>query len=386
MYGSGTEWGNDEPTDFLSRYVERLPARSRVLDLGCGNGRNSIYLAKCGFDVTAIDASSVAVNQLLKHANEEKLSANINTICADITNYQFKGKYDLILLYGVINSLEEKHWPHLLKRMKSATKCGGLNIIAYFNNFSSSSSVDGTEVISLANTESITKQYREWTLVDHDCRTNSHTHGIRGQHSHVTERATFCKTEALPAQTIKPLTVGVIGPTKLENPSLSIHIPRDALFNAAQKAGQTIALAGHRLACIPDAGVGLHVFNSYNESKPSQRAKIFSPMENIKLSNRRSREWLSKLKYDAEIVSVITWEEQAPTLLRHVDIVVVVGLSSGTLIEILWTKWIKRPVYLSLDLCSHLPAEVRAELNLFELPTFDNLLEFMLLAHPSGIA
>jgi len=56
----------------------------KVVDLGCGAGRNSLYLAKNGFKVTAVDFAQSALDVLNKKAKDQKLSKNIKTVNASI--------------------------------------------------------------------------------------------------------------------------------------------------------------------------------------------------------------------------------------------------------------------------------------------------------------
>jgi 2-polyprenyl-3-methyl-5-hydroxy-6-metoxy-1,4-benzoquinol methylase len=377
IYETGTDWGNSQPTDFIARAISRGVPNAKALDLGCGSGRNSIYLARLGYHVTCVDASSLALARLAQAALLADVQDRVVAVCADITHFHITEQYDLVICYGVINSIESSEWPRLVRKIQTATVEDGINVLAYFNEFSSPASVDGKEVLSLVAGNLILAQYQDWTQLEYDCRTNSHSHGIREVHTHVTERMALRNTRLLQGASHSPLTVAVIGPTNFENSRLSIHLNPDALQRSAVAIGRAIAASGNRLACIPDDGVGRHAFNSYNECNPKQLAKIFAPREDPKVSKRVGQAWLSQLKHGAETISDITWEQQAPTMLQHSDIVIAVGLSSGTLIEILWTKWIKRPVYISLDLSSPLPAEVRSELSVFELPTFGDLLALL---------
>lgn len=85
----GYAYGESE-NDFLKEFVHLLP-KGKILSLGEGEGRNAVYLAKMGFDVTAIDYSQVGLDKTLKRANENK--TNIRTICADLTTYEFEKDY-----------------------------------------------------------------------------------------------------------------------------------------------------------------------------------------------------------------------------------------------------------------------------------------------------
>ena len=57
---------NELPDENLAAFLDQYPKPFRALELGCGEGRNAVYMAERGVDVTAIDVSPVAV----KHAME----------------------------------------------------------------------------------------------------------------------------------------------------------------------------------------------------------------------------------------------------------------------------------------------------------------------------
>jgi SAM-dependent methyltransferase len=73
------------PNDTLVAHLYRIPPKGRVLCLADGEGRNSVFLAKQGFLVTAIDISSAGV------AKAERLAANegvrIDCRVADVTTF-----------------------------------------------------------------------------------------------------------------------------------------------------------------------------------------------------------------------------------------------------------------------------------------------------------
>lgn len=72
------------PNTFLEENVSFIP-KGRVLSLAEGEGRNAVFLAKNGYDVTAIDASSVGIEKAKKLAHENKVT--INFIHADLNEY-----------------------------------------------------------------------------------------------------------------------------------------------------------------------------------------------------------------------------------------------------------------------------------------------------------
>src|SRR5262249_38701966 len=64
-YRSGdSPWDTGRPSSELMRVVaEEQIAPCRVIELGCGPGTNSIWLAQQGFDVTGLDISSLAIQR-----------------------------------------------------------------------------------------------------------------------------------------------------------------------------------------------------------------------------------------------------------------------------------------------------------------------------------
>ena len=73
----------DTPDEHLVKYVERENIRPcHVLELGCGNGRNAIYLAKQGFSVTAVDLSKEAIAWATEQAANDNVQ--IHFVCENI--------------------------------------------------------------------------------------------------------------------------------------------------------------------------------------------------------------------------------------------------------------------------------------------------------------
>ncbi len=91
----------------------------RALDIACGMGQNALFLAQKGFEVDAMDISSIALQSL-------KGKDRIYTILADITKYPLLSfHYDLIVC---TNFLERS----VLKKMQKALKREGILIYETF--------------------------------------------------------------------------------------------------------------------------------------------------------------------------------------------------------------------------------------------------------------
>jgi len=100
----------------------------KTLDLGCGSGRNSLYLNQKGFDVTAWDKNPMSISNLNKIIEAEGLK-NITTDNVDLNALKFDGEYDFILSTVVMMFLERNTIPGLIENMQRCTKVGGYNLI-----------------------------------------------------------------------------------------------------------------------------------------------------------------------------------------------------------------------------------------------------------------
>lgn len=103
-------------------------APGKTLDLGCGNGRNSLYLAARGFDVTAWDKNPMSIANLQRIVEEESLT-NLQTDIVDLNSLSFDGEYDFILSTVVLMFLEAATIPRLIENMQRCTRPGGFNLI-----------------------------------------------------------------------------------------------------------------------------------------------------------------------------------------------------------------------------------------------------------------
>ena len=111
--------GGTDPSAVVVKYWERAPV-GRALDLACGNGRNSLFLADKGFAVDAVDISGVALNSLAgKHPN-------IDAICADLDDWPIpQNRYTLIVN---VRFLDRRLFPMIV----SGLRPGGVLIFESF--------------------------------------------------------------------------------------------------------------------------------------------------------------------------------------------------------------------------------------------------------------
>lgn len=119
-YAYGTQ-----PNDFLRANVAAIP-KGKVLSLAEGEGRNAVFLAQQGYEVTAVDASAVGIKKAQSLA--EQNAVKVNFIQADLTEFdpgvaQWDG---LVSIFFPLGSRDRKA---LHKRMINALKPAGVFLL-----------------------------------------------------------------------------------------------------------------------------------------------------------------------------------------------------------------------------------------------------------------
>lgn len=115
--------------EFLASNISLLKNHKKLLCLGEGEGRNALFFAKNGFEVSAIDASNLGLEKLENRAKKEKL--DIKTVCMDLNDWIVLEKYDVIVvsyLHMFRNEREE-----LFKKIENSLNSNGYFIGEFFS-------------------------------------------------------------------------------------------------------------------------------------------------------------------------------------------------------------------------------------------------------------
>ncbi len=123
----------DAPDENLVNYVERgWITPGRVLELGCGPGRNAIFLAQLGFEVDAIDLSTEGLDWARERASEKEV--NVNFIQGNIFKLDLPlQEYDLIYDSGCFHHIPPHRRVSYLNLLNNCLKKGGHFAITCFD-------------------------------------------------------------------------------------------------------------------------------------------------------------------------------------------------------------------------------------------------------------
>lgn len=150
-----------------------------VLDLGCGVGRNSIYIAQEYKDIDCViecvDILEIAIEKLYSNANEYNVSSNICGVVKPIEEYDIqKDKYDFIIAVSALEHVESKtSFINKLIEIKEGVRKNGIICLVINSNVRENDKLTGEELpaqfeVNLFTTELqniLNEIFSEWTIL-----------------------------------------------------------------------------------------------------------------------------------------------------------------------------------------------------------------------------
>jgi 2-polyprenyl-3-methyl-5-hydroxy-6-metoxy-1,4-benzoquinol methylase len=128
IYTSPTPVFRTEPSAFVVKMAEGLKP-GKALDVAMGQGRNSVFLAQKGWEVTGYDVSEQGLT--IARGNAEKAGVKINAVLKSHSDFEFgKGQWDLVVMTFSLASMDDKSF---LQRVFDSVKPGGTVLVEQFN-------------------------------------------------------------------------------------------------------------------------------------------------------------------------------------------------------------------------------------------------------------
>ena len=115
-----------EPYPELLSFFSKYKPKGHVLDLGCGQGRDAIAMARMGYKVTGVDISKVGVSKMISVSDIEGLG--IIGIVTDMYGYKVDDGVDIVLLDSMLHFYkpDREKETRFLKRIMNELRLGGV--------------------------------------------------------------------------------------------------------------------------------------------------------------------------------------------------------------------------------------------------------------------
>ena len=154
-------------SEVQTRFLEYVPAGGRILDAGCGSGRDSKTFLEAGYDVISFDASEEMCKRAAEYTGREILNMRFEDV-------SFLNEFDGIWACASLLHVSMENLPRVLEKMKRALKSGGV-IYASFK-YGDGTTVRGDRIFSDFNEVSVVSLFEAAgfevisNVVGHDSR------------------------------------------------------------------------------------------------------------------------------------------------------------------------------------------------------------------------
>jgi SAM-dependent methyltransferase len=179
-----------EPNKLLQEICSQLPTGSEFLDLGCGQGRDALFMLQQGFKITAVDNSPEGIKTIREFIQTNNLPlSSINLFCQDIEIFYIeKDKYSIINAFNSLQFLPKKKALRLIDNIKYKIKNQGYIVISGFTIDDSLYNKTINDSRCFFETQELKKLFSDFNIIlyeekiikdkGHAGRPESHTHGV----------------------------------------------------------------------------------------------------------------------------------------------------------------------------------------------------------------
>ena len=124
-------WGI-EPSQMCYEIMKIKPSIKplRLLDIGCGEGKDAVFFAKNGYIVSAFDIADAGLDKAKKLA--EMHNVNVNFFKANVCDYRLDNEFDIIFSSGVLHYIPDELRKEFFENIKNHTSLNGLHSLNVF--------------------------------------------------------------------------------------------------------------------------------------------------------------------------------------------------------------------------------------------------------------
>ena len=131
-YNSDDYYWGLEPNQLCYEIMKLKPPTKplKVLDIGCGEGKDAVFLARNGYIVSALDATDNGIEKGKQLA--DKFGVYVDFFKANIEDFRLRDNYDIILSSGVFHFVKPEYRDDIFYNLKEHTNENGIHAINVF--------------------------------------------------------------------------------------------------------------------------------------------------------------------------------------------------------------------------------------------------------------
>lgn len=176
-----------QPNATLCEFEHLLSKDAAILEAGCGEGQNVLYLAQQGYpNVDAFDLSENGISKVKRRCAAQNLC--LNAYVADLTKYTFDKQYDCIMCFGTLHFVQKEQWKQFIAQAKANTKPGGIHIMQVFTDVVPITEDLAPFAIGLAKDGELRDQYADWEILQFKSYVFDDQHDHLPKHQHAANK------------------------------------------------------------------------------------------------------------------------------------------------------------------------------------------------------
>lgn len=175
-------FGGGNPSPLVRKVAEEILKSGRAVEFGCGAGRDALFLASNGFEVTALDVSASGIKKLKEIAAEKELK--INAEVKDMRDFSFKGEYDLFVAMGCLHLIPRNDQKEFFEKVKQHTRKNGINVFTVFTDEVPTPPDMEPFFVGLFEKGELFEIYKDWEIIEKNEYRFTDDHGNGLSHVH----------------------------------------------------------------------------------------------------------------------------------------------------------------------------------------------------------
>lgn len=153
-----------EPNKTVKEFEPLLDKSAHILEVGCGEGQNVLYLAGQGYvNLDAFDISQAGIAKLNRLCEARRF--HIHAFVQDLKTFRFEKDYDCILSFATLCFVEKSDWKRFIVQAKEHTSPGGIHIMHIFTDAVPASPDIAPFAVGLAHDGELKEMYQDWEIL-----------------------------------------------------------------------------------------------------------------------------------------------------------------------------------------------------------------------------